>query len=97
MSDNIRTIGSVARHLKRHVIDAMMKGDVPCESPRLWGVLQSAAHEARCRGVTISLITRGFICQVEGKAEIVTWEQADLGVLHRAIDRLVPLPEEDAA
>lgn len=87
-------VGDVADRVVDRVQDAMQKNDVACERPHFMRVLSEAASEAARRGASISVIRQGFIVRKATKAEIVLFEQADVGVLDRALQRVAPLESD---
>lgn len=67
--------------------------DLPGEAPLWWRMFHAAAWAASRCGVTISIIPHGVLVKHHRKSEIVRWEQVELGVLERAIDRVSSVPE----
>lgn len=90
------TIGEAASRVLASTKEKMMidaSGDSTAEAPRFWRMLRAAALDAKARGATISIIPQGFFVRKAHVMEIVTFEQADVGVLERALDRVAPYPE----
>ena len=85
--------GAVAAEF--HSAAERMKRTIPYQAiettidlPRIWNVLRHAAIDAHSRDVTVTLIRAGFHVRKGRRSEIVRWEQADIGLLNRAIDRV---------
>lgn len=91
---DVTSIGEAANRVMARTRELMLKSEAHLDAPRFIRLLQSAAIDAKDRAAEIALTTRGFLVRKGCKVEIVTWEQADVGMLNRALDRVAPYPIE---
>lgn len=90
-------VDRVMKRIRRRMADQPVVIDDACppfrqpqnlDLPRIWDVLRHAAHDAWRREVDVVMIRQGFHVRKGQHSEIIRWEQADIGMLSSAIDRV---------